>query len=672
MFSETQEFKNQQTPFMSEAISEAPDITLSGQEVEAKGTVFVGKKLTVATNKRTYFGPNIKEIQFHQEVTNDSPFSLSRMGTKGGQEVMQPCRFMVNQIIRSMNNSPMLFESVIWDQNRTQVIGNFVEMAYQLKHWQTSWAIREQLIPDEALVVVALGIAIATQGTGGALFNSIVTGMTNGAMVASGTGMVMASAGFTSLATQWGTSFLRDADPLKATSSLFTPQSLQSLGTSLITAGLIGHYLNIPQDFSQRLIVNGLKSVVRASVTSVIEGRISKEIIKDAAMSTLIDSISGAIAEKIGQAAIAKINPLSPFTHKLAHFALGFGVGAALDSENVLTSGLTSGAGAVIAETVAETLVDRQQIQREVLQEMKRDGHVYDDDIYRAAYRAKLQPYAYIGRLVAGSVIAAMGHNPTLAIAAATNALENNFMGPVPSPELKAIPPEICDASWQMTMAAKEAFIDLLQDMKNNPDAYVEDAVVNSIPYGDISKRLYLGEDVRHLDYAIETAITLLGCNTIKGLGHKAASKFTSSFTKKMEKLTFDKSSPLAIYELDFTKASVGEYRYVRGHHVHAKKAFEGHINYDPKKGFSISSDLMKHLGIDHAKVISSQRKLFNELVDSCSPNTMKEHSRIAVEALIEGGCKSRAIARKIVADSLKNLKNSGVRVPTTIPWNKK
>ena len=86
-------------------------------------------------------------------------------------------------------------------------------------------------------------------------------------------------------------------------------------------------------------------------------------------------------------------------------------------------------------------------------------------------------------------------------------------------------------------MAAKEAFIDLLQDMKNNPDAYVEDAVVNSIPYGDISKRLYLGEDVRHLDYAIETAITLLGCNTIKGLGHKAATKFASTFTKKMEKI---------------------------------------------------------------------------------------------------------------------------------------
>lgn len=64
---------------------------------------------------------------------------------------------------------------------------------------------------------------------------------------------------------------------------------------------------------------------------------------------------------------------------------------------------------------------------------------------------------------------------------------------------------------------------------------YVEDAVVNSIPYADISKRLYMGEDVHNIDYAIETAITLLGCNAVKCLGHKATTNFASTFARKME-----------------------------------------------------------------------------------------------------------------------------------------
>ena len=114
----------------------------------------------------------------------------------------------------------------------------------------------------------------------------------------------------------------------------------------------------------------------------------------------------------------------------------------------------------------------------------------------------------------------------------------------------------------------------------------------------------------------------------------------------------------------------MGEYRNVRGHHVHAKKAFEGHANYDPKKGFSISEHFMDQLGIEHKRVTTAQQKMFIELGKSSRPNTMVEHSRIAVEALIEGGA-SREQARGIVAQSLKTLKEQQVKTPTTIPWFK-
>ena len=43
----------------------------------------------------------------------------------------------------------------------------------------------------------------------------------------------------------------------------------------------------------------------------------------------------------------------------------------------------------------------------------------------------------------------------------------------------------------------------------------------------------------------------------------------------------------------------------------------------------------MKELGIKHHKITSFQQKLFKELEKSGRPNTMKEHTRIAVESLV-------------------------------------
>ncbi|MGL4426370.1 MAG: hypothetical protein ACRCUQ_01250, partial [Alphaproteobacteria bacterium] len=126
-------------------------------------------------------------------------------------------------------------------------------------------------------------------------------------------------------------------------------------------------------------------------------------------------------------------------------------------------------------------------------------------------------------------------------------------------------------------------------------------------------------------------------------------------------------SRNVALEALDLELA--GEYRLVKGHHVHAKKAFEGHPNYDPRKGFSISDELMEKVGIRHEDVTTAQQKLFRELAASGSPNTMREHTRIAVDALMEGGCQSREVAKKIVAESLQSLRKTGVTQPMNIPW---
>lgn len=57
--------------------------------------------------------------------------------------------------------------------------------------------------------------------------------------------------------------------------------------------------------------------------------------------------------------------------------------------------------------------------------------------------------------------------------------------------------------------------------------------------------------------------------------------------------------SPLSQEELDM----MGPYSKVKGHHVHSKKAFEGHVNYDPKKGFSMSEEMMDSLDIKHNSI---------------------------------------------------------------------
>ena len=77
---------------------------------------------------------------------------------------------------------------------------------------------------------------------------------------------------------------------------------------------------------------------------------------------------------------------------------------------------------------------------------------------------------------------------------------------------------------------------------------------------------------------------------------------------------------------------------------------------------------MIKFLGGDHKKFTAAQRRLFTDLAKGGRPNTLVEHTKIAVECLVEGNIE-RGLARKMVAAALKDLKRSGVKFPTDIPW---
>ena len=117
--------------------------------------------------------------------------------------------------------------------------------------------------------------------------------------------------------------------------------------------------------------------------------------------------------------------------------------------------------------------------------------------------------------------------------------------------------------------------------------------------------------------------------------------------------------------------SGTGEYGDVGGHHVHAKAGFKDDVNYDPKKGFSISQNFMRDNGLDYNIMTSKQRELFKELYESGRPNTLEEHTRIAREALKAGGA-SDSMIDDLINASLRNLREQGVTAPTRIPWYSK
>ncbi len=79
----------------------------------------------------------------------------------------------------------------------------------------------------------------------------------------------------------------------------------------------------------------------------------------------------------------------------------------------------------------------------------------------------------------------------------------------------------------------------------------------------------------------------------------------------------------------------------------------------------------MEKNGLNHQKMTSKQRELFRELYKSGRANTLKEHTRIAREALKAGGA-SDSMIDDLINASLSNLKRQGVSQPTRIPWYSK
>ena len=291
----------------------------------------------------------------------------------------------------------------------------------------------------------------------------------------------------------------------------FPKQGLRSMATTLATTALIGGGgQQTSLNMGERLVVNEFRALVKSTVSSVIQGHDIGKLIRESSIDALIESIGGTLAKEIGDKKLNK--KISSVEHKVLHSALGMGVGMVMNPNNPIIGAITGGIGGFMAEVVAETLVDRSILEKETMEEL---GQSFTPELYQKTYREKLVPYSNIATLVVGSSICALEQDPTTALFTATNALENNFMGSIPLPELKPVLVECSDIAGEMAKEVASAFI----------------------PFYDIVEKVCKGEQITVTECAIETITAFAApIKAIKGvikLGQRLSHKFVYTLTSE-------------------------------------------------------------------------------------------------------------------------------------------
>lgn len=107
-----------------------------------------------------------------------------------------------------------------------------------------------------------------------------------------------------------------------------------------------------------------------------------------------------------------------------------------------------------------------------------------------------------------------------------------------------------------------------------------------------------------------------------------------------------------------------------RGHHIPAKRTFEGAPLYNAKTALAMSNEEMARHNVRHAVVTGAQKRLYGEFAKTGQPLTWSEIERIEIDALVRGGL-NRAIAASTVRKAIEALIKSGVPRPIRIPWGK-
>jgi hypothetical protein len=84
------------------------------------------------------------------------------------------------------------------------------------------------------------------------------------------------------------------------------------------------------------------------------------------------------------------------------------------------------------------------------------------------------------------------------------------------------------------------SILEVMEDIRRNPEEYAKEAVIGAAPYGDIARRVANGERVSAVEFGIETGLTFLPIGKIIKVGAqtggKVVGKFFAAVAKRIEK----------------------------------------------------------------------------------------------------------------------------------------
>jgi RHS repeat-associated protein len=106
------------------------------------------------------------------------------------------------------------------------------------------------------------------------------------------------------------------------------------------------------------------------------------------------------------------------------------------------------------------------------------------------------------------------------------------------------------------------------------------------------------------------------------------------------------------------------------GHHVFAKRAFEGVKGYDPKAALAVTDAELARLGVRHSMITGAQSSLYSKFAKTGRKLTLGQMASIETKALIQVGM-DPAVARATVDAALAPLRQAGIQ-PIRIPWGGK
>ena len=428
IFTDESKKSSKQTTFALPAQIQAPRIRFLGESARVNANIYA-TELHDETEKGIQFVAKVAQMLCSQQTLLSSPLSSADIGFEAGYETMIPPMLMVEKIIRAQQDGHMLFESAIMDKNRTEIIGNCVETTYHLKQWQRNWHHVSQVVPDEALVVIAFAVALYTQGIGMELLQPLLNNITAATgMQLSATGIAAVNAGVSALASSAITSTLKTGDPIASAKQLVSPAQLKSLSFSMASAGLCTELANMLDIKMEPGIKTLSEHVQQHALQSTVDSLLTTAITNAPLDTTLSKTIQQIPLKAI--AAYASNQICTAYTHELTK-QVGQALVGGLSglAQEQTRKGFVSGiTGAITAETVGALLIaDSQAIADSAIARLNKKGIQKNPANIQKAIAQQVHERMKLAKFAAASVAAFTGQNPMIAAGAATNAIDSDI-----------------------------------------------------------------------------------------------------------------------------------------------------------------------------------------------------------------------------------------------------